>query len=143
VSKGYHAIVELVPNSKQKRYDIDIRAGLSQAELTQAVEGTVRTDGRGQDPYLVHTIGGVEYRTKISTLRGDYRRSDDSNGNRLRLWEKHEFKPQAEDIFQERLYCIQWMRPKKKGKGDDYEFRAVTQDDLFLLSRKISLGPNP
>ena len=38
--------------------------------------------------------------------------------------------PRPDDIFQERLYCIQWMRPKKKGKGDEYEFRAVTEDDL-------------
>ena len=41
-----------------------------------------------------------------------------------------DFKPRPDDIFQERLYCVQWMRPKKKGKGDEYEFRAVTPDDL-------------
>ena len=33
-------------------------------------------------------------------------------------------------IFQERLYCIQWMRVKQKGKGYDYEFRSVTAADL-------------
>ena len=38
--------------------------------------------------------------------------------------------PHPDDIFQERLYCIQWMRPKEKRKGDDYEFRSVTADDL-------------
>ena len=83
------------------------------SELQAAVRGTVRTDGRGQDPYLIHTVNGKEYRTKISTLRGDYRGPDGATANRLRQWEKHDFKPRADDIFQERLYCIQWMRPRE------------------------------
>ena len=41
-----------------------------------------------------------------------------------------DFKPRADDIYQERLYAVQWMRPKKRGKGFDYEFRSVTEDDI-------------
>ncbi|MEZ4736205.1 MAG: anti-phage-associated DUF1156 domain-containing protein [Caldilineaceae bacterium] len=130
VSKGYRVIAELHPDSQAKRYDVVIRTGVSDEELAAAEQGTVRTDGRGQDPYLIHTVAGVEYRTKIATLRGDYRRADGSPGNRLRLWEKHDFQPRPADIFQERLYCVQWLRPKKQGKGDEYEFRAVTDADL-------------
>ncbi|BCX11790.1 MAG: DNA methylase [Thermosynechococcus sp.] len=130
VSKGYRVIAELVPDPANKRYDIAIRSGVSDAELQAAEKGTVRSDGRGQDPYLVHTVDGREYRTKISTLRGDYRKPDGTTGNRLRLWEKHDFKPRPDDIFQERLYCIQWMRPKGSGKSYEYEFRAVTEEDL-------------
>lgn len=130
VSKGHRTIVELVPDHEAKRYEIEIRSGVSEHDFAAAAMGTVRSDGRGQDPYLIHSVDETEYRTKISTLRGDYRKADGSNGNRLRLWEKHEFKPRSDDIYQERLYCVQWMRPKKKGKGDDYEFRAVSVDDL-------------
>lgn len=130
VSKGYHVIAELVPDAIRKRYDIVIRSGATEKQLGAATWGTVRNDGRGHDPYLIHIVDGTEYRTKISTLRGDYRKDDGSNGNRLRLWQKHDFKPRPEDIFQERLYCVQWMRPKKKGKGNDYEFRAITMEDL-------------
>ncbi len=130
VSKGYRAIAELVPDAKNKRYEVAIRSGVSEKQLKAAEKGSVRSDGRGQDPYLVHTVDGVEYRTKVSTLRGDYRKPDGSNGNRLRLWEKSDFKPRPDDIFRERLYCVQWMRPKKKGKGDEYEFRVVTKEDL-------------
>jgi len=130
VSKGYHIVAKIVPDAKHKRYDIATRSGVTDKELAAAAQGTVRTDGRGQDPYLIHTVDGTEYRTKISTLRGDYRKGDGTNDNRLRIWEKHDFKPRSEDIFQERLYCVQWMRPKKKGKGYDYEFREVTSDDL-------------
>jgi putative DNA methylase len=130
ISKGHRTIAELVPDAKHKRYGIFIRSHVTSDQLAEAMRGTVRTDGRGQDPYLIHTVDGSEYRTKISTLRGDYRKPDGTNGNRLRLWEKSDFKPRADDIFLERLYCIQWMRPKSKGKGDDYEFRGVTPDDL-------------
>ncbi len=130
VSKGYRVIAELVPDPEKKRYDIAIRSGVTDAELKAAEQGTVRSDGRGQDPYMVHTVDGREYRTKISTLRGDYKRPDGTTGNRLRLWEKHDFKPRPDDVFQERLYCIQWMRPKGGGRRFEYEFRAVTEEDL-------------
>ncbi|MHC4103519.1 MAG: anti-phage-associated DUF1156 domain-containing protein, partial [Planctomycetota bacterium] len=111
-------------------YEILIHSGVSEEQLKAAEHGTVRSDGRGQDPYLFHTVDGKAYRTKISTLRGDYKKPDGISANRLRLWEKHDYKPRLEDIFQERLYCIQWMHPKKKRKGYDYEFRAVTPADL-------------
>jgi putative DNA methylase len=130
ISRGKHTIAELVPDTKRKRYEIRVRTGVTAAEVTNAAKGTVRTDGRGQDPYLIHSIGGIEYRTKISTLRGDYCNEDGTNCNRLRLWEKHEFRPGSSDIFQERLYAIHWMRPKSSGKSFDYEFRAVGSEDL-------------
>ena len=124
------AIVDLVADPINKRYDLYVRTGVTADELAEAKNGTVRNDGSGHDPYLFHTIDGIEYRTKISTLRGDYRKTDGTNGNRLRLWEKCDFKPRPNDIFQERLYCIQWMRPRKKGKGYDFEYRSVTPEDL-------------
>lgn len=130
LSHGKHAIVDLIPDTAQRRYDILVRSGVSAEDMTKAVKGTLRSDGRGQDPYLIHAIDGVEYRTKISTLRGDYRTDDGSTGNRLRLWEKSDFKPRSDDIFQERLYAVHWMRPKAKGKKFDYEFRTVTEKDL-------------
>jgi putative DNA methylase len=98
--------------------------------MKAADRGTVRSDGRGQDPYLVHTIEGIEYRTKISTLRGDFRNPDGSTGNKLRLWNKSDFKPRLDDIYQERLYAVLWSRPKKKGRGEECEFRSATLDDL-------------
>ena len=144
VSKGYGVIAELVPDVKTKRYDIAIRSGATAKELEAAEKGTVRSDGRGQEPYLIHTIDRVEYRTKISTLRGDYRTSDGSIGNRLRLWENSDFKPRPDDIYQERLYAIQWSGQKKSGRGRDSEFRSVAKAtsiasvSLRNLSKHIS-----
>lgn len=130
ISRGKHVIAEPIPDVKNKRHEILVRTNVSATELTKAAKGTVRTDGRGQDPYLIHTVDGIEYRTKISTLRGDFRRQDGSTGNKLRLWEKSNFKPRSDDTYQERLYAIQWMRPKTNGKGYDLEFRTVSSEDL-------------
>lgn len=131
VSRAYRVILRLCPIPSEKRYDLRVCSNVSDAELAEADRaGTVRSDGRGQDPYLVHTVGDKEYRTKLSTLRGDFRSADGGTGNKLRLWEQTDFKPRPEDIFQERLYCVQWMRSKPGKKLMDYEFRSVTEADL-------------
>jgi putative DNA methylase len=112
VSRGKRVIAELVPDAKHKRYDIVICAGVTDEHLTAATQGTLGREGRFSDAYLIHQVDGVTYKTKISTLRGDYQKPDGTIGNRLRLWEKYDFKPRSDDIFQERLYAIHWMRPK-------------------------------
>jgi putative DNA methylase len=125
-----YVIAELRPDPKNNRYNIAIRSGVTEKEMLKAKRGTVRSDGRGQDPYMIHTVNGVEFRSKISTLRGDFRNSDGTTGNKLRQWEKLDFLPRKDDIYQERLYAVQWTRSKTKGKGSDYEFRSVTKDDI-------------
>jgi len=128
--KKINVIAELVPDPKNKRYDIAICAGVNDKQLSAAEQGTIGREGKYGEAYLIHQVEGVTFKTKISTLRGDYQKHDGTIDNRLRLWAKNDFKPQPEDIFQERLYCVQWMRQKKNGKGYDYEFRAVTSEDL-------------
>jgi putative DNA methylase len=128
VSKGKFAIAELVPDSINKRYEINIRSGVSPDDLAKATFGTIQSEGRSKDPYLIHTVSGVEYRSKISTLRGDYKAFDGCTSNQLRMWEKTDTIPKPDDIFQERLYAIQWAWPK--GKVEEFEFRSVTLDDL-------------
>lgn len=130
ISKGRMTIAELVPDAANKRFDIRIRSGVSEAELHAADQGTLRSDGRGQEPYLAYSLNGTEYRTKVSTLRGDFLRAVGSTGNQIRLWDKEEFRARPTDIFRERLYCIQWMRKRKNARAPDYEFRSVTSEDL-------------
>lgn len=130
ISRGKRAIAQLVPDVMHKRYDIVIHSGASEDQLAMATNGTVVREGRFSDAYLMHRVNGSEYKTKISTLRGDYEKPDGTIGNRVRLWEKRDFRPRSDDIFQERLYCVHWMRRKKARKGYDYEFRSVTPEDL-------------
>jgi putative DNA methylase len=130
LAKGYRVVADLVPDPVNRRYDIVIRSGVSDIDLGAAERGTLRSDGRGQDPYMIHTVNGVEYKTKISTLRGDYRMPDGSPANRLRPWEMHDFRPRSDDLLGERLYAVQWMRPNPGRRSDEYEFRSVTEADL-------------
>ena len=130
IGKVDNAIAELVPDSRSKRYEIRVRTSVSAIELKAAEQGTVRSDGRGQEPYVLHTVDGVEYRTKISTLRGDGTSTDGTSLNRLRQWDLRDITPRPEDLFQERLYAVHWMRQRRGKKTFDHEFRAVTPQDL-------------
>ena len=130
VSKGYRVIAELLPDPDHKRYDIVIRSGVSNEDLKEAEDGTIGREGRYAEAFLVHEVNGKRYKTKITTLREDVRQPDGSVVNRIRLWEKDDFVPRPDDLLQERLYCIQWMRPRPGRRQFEYDFRAVTEADL-------------
>ncbi len=125
ISPKQGAIAKLVSDPKHKRFDIEVVTGASAKELEAAEAGTV------QDGDMIYTLDGKTYRTPIKTLRGDYRLADGSTGNRLRRWEKSEFRPRPDDIFQERLYAIQWITKAtlNAGRQETY-FAAPTDADL-------------
>ena len=130
ISAANRVVIDLIENPKGRCYSIEVRAGVSDAELLAASKGTLGREGKYDEPYMIHQVNGIEYRTNISTLRGEYEKPDGETANRLRLWEKADFMPRPDDTYQERLYAIQWMRPKKGGKTFQYEYRAVGADDL-------------
>jgi len=55
ISYGKRAIVVLIPDPINKRYDIVVQSGVSQEDMESAINGTVHSDGRGKDPYLIHS----------------------------------------------------------------------------------------
>jgi putative DNA methylase len=125
VSKTRNAIARLRPDPKLKRFDIEVVSGVSQAEMAAAERGTV------QDGDMVYSIDGRTYRTPIRTLRGDFRSSGGLTLSRLRKWTRQDFKPRPEDVFQERLYAVQWITREtlNQGRQDTY-FATPTPDDL-------------
>lgn len=124
VSMGRRAVAHLTPLPEVKRYGIEIIEWVAPDELPQYEKGTI------QESDVVHSPDGVTvYRTKIGAIRGDYK-EDGETKNRLRMWEKSDFIPRSDDIFQERLYCVMWMRKKPNKKTYDYEFRSVSPEDL-------------
>ena len=129
-SKDYRVIADLVPDPDHKRYGIVIRSGIGDQDLDKAEEGTVGRENRYGEAFLVHVVNGKRYKTKISTLRGDVQQPDGTVVNRLRMWERDDLAPRPDDVLQERLYCIQWMRQRPGTKQFEYEFRAVTEADL-------------
>ena len=126
-----NVVASLVPIPTDKRYEIAIIEWVDEKELPKYKAGTV------QNGEVIHSPDGINiYRTKISTLRGDYKEGKE-NKNTLRLWEKSDFVPRPDDLFQERLYCIQWIHPKKIGRGDEYQFRSVTTADIAREQKVI------
>ncbi|PGW11811.1 DNA methylase [Bacillus cereus] len=132
VNKTRKIILRLHADEVNKRYVIEVAETTSTEELAYCQNGTV------QGGELVHSPDGITtYRVNIKTIRGDYKEGRESK-NRLRLWEKTDFMPRPDDIFQERLYCIQWMKKKPKGSLYDYELRSVTDDDLEREQKVIN-----
>lgn len=125
VSKDYNIIAKLIPDHKNKRYEIDILSGVTDAEVEASKVGTLVGDS------LMHKIGSEEFKTKISSIRGDHKSKDAGVKNNLRLWELEDIVPRSTDIYQERLYCIQWVKPKLNSKLLDFEFRAISEADLI------------
>lgn len=131
ISKSRNVIAKLIPDHDNKRFDIEVVSGVSKEEMQAAEKGTV------QDGTLVYELSGKTYRTPIKTLRGDYRDSDGNTTNRLRRWEKHDFKPRPDDIFQERLYAIQWIKKESiSSSRPETFFSSVTASDL-LREQKV------
>ena len=124
ISRGYGFIGELIPVPSEKRYEIVVKYVEQKSEIDAAQSGTIKN---GE---MIHSPDGVNhYRTKISTIRGDFKEGQE-NKNRLRMWDKSDFTPRLDDIFQERLYCVMWMRPKPSRRGEEYRFRSVTAEDM-------------
>lgn len=125
VSTTHKAVARLLPDHANKRYDIEIHSGVSAEEMAEAEKGTVQ-EGR-----VVHDMNPERSGVEIRTIRGDYRNADGVNCNRLRSWTKSDFKPRQGDIFQERLYCIQWIDAASLGqRRQETFFATVTADDL-------------
>ena len=134
ISPKRKVIAKLTPDHKNKRFHIEVVSGASKQELEDCRDGTTKAGA------LVYKLDGKEHRTPIKTLRGDYRGSNKSTLNRLRPWKKSDFAPQSDDIFQERLYAIQWITKDSIYKPRQITFfKSVTETDLEREARVASI----
>lgn len=131
VSKIRSTIARLEPDRANKRFHIRIVSGVTPEELAAAADGTI------QSGYLVYELDGQTYRTPVKTLRGDYRLADGTTGNRLRRWERSDFKPREDDILQERLFAIQWVTRETLNAGRQETFFAEPTEADFARERKV------
>jgi Protein of unknown function (DUF1156) len=128
ISRNYRTVACLIPNPPEKRFDIDVVMQADDVALKAAANGTI--DGN----YLRMTLDGQEHRASIERLRGEVRLKSryrkpaeaamdrarfeacrnhyaDMAANDLRRWELDDVVPRPDDVFQERLYAIQWLTP--------------------------------
>lgn len=124
ISKGRNVVARLQPDHVNKRFDIEIVTAVSDKEAALADKGTV------QEGDMVYVLDGKTYRTPIKTIRGDFRNAEGTTANRLRRWEKQDFKPRPEDIFQERLFAVHWITKETltKARQETY-FASPTVED--------------
>lgn len=129
ISKGKSIYAKLVPIAHEKRYHIEVINDASAVEMKAAEIGTYR---KGD---VVHFVDGVEHVNSIASIRGDY--TEVVNGkkfkkNRLRLWGKSDVVFRSDDVFNERLYAIQWIKEVEDGDMGraPTEYRTVTHDDI-------------
>ena len=127
--KNNNTALVLQPDAKNKRYDVLIKSGLSISEIGRYDKGTY------QNGDLVHVVDGREHRNSIKSIRGDYAQVVEGqrvNKNKLRQWEKSDIVFQEGDIYNERLYAIQWIKELPEGDSSraPSEFRSVTPTDV-------------
>jgi putative DNA methylase len=122
ISRTRNVVATLVPDHAAKRYEIVIETGVSAEAMAAAALGTVQ-DGR-----LVHPMNPDRSGVEIKTIRGDRQ----GGGNSLRQWTVDDFVPRPDDIWQERLYCIQWITRASLDKGGRTEtfFASVSEADV-------------
>ena len=138
ISKNKRCVARPIPDPAAKRYTIEIVNDATDADLAQAATGTVI------DGHLVWSTGDEAGRIPIATLRGD-RRVEGETVNDLRKWERSDFIPVPSDVFQERLYCVQWFHHQTgksffRGVGSEDEARErkverIVRDNLDLWQR--------
>ena len=125
VSKSRNAVVHLIPNEVDKRYDIELETNASAKTLREAEQGTV------VDGFLDYWLAGVQHRTSLKAIRGEFRNADRSSGNSLRQWSKEDVAPRDADILLERLYCVQWIEAATLGSSRPATFFAApTAEDV-------------
>jgi putative DNA methylase len=125
VSQGHAVVARLIPDIKNKRYDIEIEY-VDELDPEYSNTGSIRSDGPRQDSYVYHVVDGKEYRIKIPTIRGDSR----DGKNNLRQWTKDDVHPRDGDVFGERLYAILWTNSSTNARSAKQVFKSVTEDDL-------------
>ena len=124
VNKLYGVVAKLNPVLSEKSYEIEINHTEFPEEIEAAKKGTI------SGGYIEHSPDGINtFRFSMRSIRGDYR-DGKTNKNKLRFWENSDISPAESDILRERLFCIQWMKPKASGKSWETEFRTVTSADL-------------
>ena len=119
IGKGTKTVAQLKKNGN--RYDISVKMNASATEMKAAENGTA---GDGL------LCPNCDKTTPIPVLRRDRR---DEKGNivyGLRSWEKSEFEPRNDDVFQERLYCIKYEKCVNGKSRVERYYRAPNKHDL-------------
>lgn len=140
IGKGTNTVAILKDNGVDG-FDIEIIQSATKEQIKKADELVTIKNGSMYCPHC-------KKETPIPALRKDRR---DDQGNTiygLRKWNKNEFIPSPDDIFQERLYCIRYVETYTDEQGNiktNRYYITPTEEDLgreigvvSLLSERLS-----
>ncbi|MDI3528939.1 MAG: putative methylase [Thermoanaerobacter sp.] len=118
--------IAILKENENKGFDIEIKSNATKEEMEEAEKyATVKNN----DMVCPH----CKMSTPITVLRKDRKNEDGSIEYGLRKWERDEFIPREDDVFQERLYCIRYQ----KVNGDRY-YKSPTDDDIKREEKVVS-----
>lgn len=129
IGRSSKTVATLIADESSKRYDIHVRSGVN-SEMTKTAETAATVSKNGLECPHCHTA------TPISSIRRDNKNGDTVND--LRQWEKTDFMPRPDDVFQERLYCIKYERARSGARGERY-YTAPTAEDLRREAKVVEL----
>ncbi|ELS34836.1 MULTISPECIES: anti-phage-associated DUF1156 domain-containing protein [Pseudanabaena] len=132
-------VAKLVPvaiESEESGYfQMDIKSGVSDTEMEAAKKAGTVKDSKLSCPHC-------HQETPITMIRGDRKSADKSSAYGLRMWKNDDLVPRAEDVLQERLYCIRWVETYIDEKGKEKtrrHYRAPDTEDLQREARVLEL----
>lgn len=132
ISRVRNVIAILEPDHERRRFKIKIKSDATPHEMAAAAIGTV------DEGDLVVTLNDRTYRTPLKTIRGERKDAAGENASDLRLWERDDFAPSAEDIYQERLYAIQWVTKESAATTRQVTYFSEVDDDDLARERAVS-----
>jgi len=127
ISKKKKTVAKLKENPIARSFDIDIVSNVSVKEMKEAEQSATVKNGKIVCPHCGHT-------NAPEVIRGDKKLPDETIKWGLREWEKHEFVPRPDDVFQERLYCVMWI-----DENGDWYYAAPTKEDMEREKRVVEL----
>lgn len=150
IGKGTNTVALLEDNGHDG-FDIKIVMNATEQDFKASSEKATIRSGNMFCPHC-------NQETPISSLRGDRKDENKNTAYSLRRWEKREFIPREEDVFQERLYAIRYVdadngryytAPSEADMSREQEVVSVLserfvdwQEKGFLPSAMIEAGYN-
>ena len=133
IGEKTRCVAKLKPDSANKRFDILIESDVSASEMTAAqIAGTVKDSKLiCPNPHPIDEDGNQpSQETPISLIRGR---------EGLRRWENSDLIPRQNDVLQERLYCIRWVKTYFDAKGKERKERYYCAPDQQDFDREAKV----
>lgn len=134
IGKGTKTVAILRDNDEDG-FEIDIVQGATKEQFKEADNKITIKKGKMLCPHC-------EKENPISSIRKDGKDTEGKAIYGLRKWNKDEFSPRPDDIFQERLYAIRYVETYIDNNGKERTrryFTTPTENDLQRENKTIEL----